>query len=70
MKSLLCLAPGTQVAAIRPQLAYSGGGSGPDIGPAMMEGVLGSLSLRESTGNSQDEIIKAFEEVQDLVLRG
>ncbi|KAH8882043.1 NADPH-dependent FMN reductase [Thozetella sp. PMI_491] len=59
---------GLQVASTRPQLAFSGGPSGPDTGAAMMTGDLGKVSLEDWTQNSVGDILKAFDQVREAVL--
>lgn len=57
-----------QVAAIKPQLPFKGGGTGADTGSAMMKGELGKDSSDEWKQTASDDVIKAFEEVKAAVL--
>ncbi|PVI01081.1 hypothetical protein DM02DRAFT_525767 [Periconia macrospinosa] len=59
---------GLQVAAIKPQLPFKGGGTGADTSSAMVKGELGKDSIEEWTQVASDNIVKAFEEVKAAVL--
>jgi len=57
-----------QVSSTRPQLAFVGGPTGADTGAAMMTGKLGKDSLENWVEKAAADIVKAFEEVRDMVL--